>query len=109
MARKKYFSWKAKSNNGVIIVCDYWDWCLMDTYKQNYIEQGHTEEEADSYFWKQVENYDKNEWNRALDGRTIEEALGKGALDDVRANFLQTLDISAEKISYKMNRKEYHF
>ncbi len=96
------YEWQSVSKSGKVIRSPFWDWCLMNTIEQNYIEDGCSEQEAEDKFWKDVEDFDKESWNLSLKGRTREEALGDGSLDDVRNEYLYSLDMKAEKVPEKI-------
>ena len=91
--------WVAYSNKGTKIekVCD--DWACMYKVITDYIEEcGMTEDEAYKKFWEDVRNYDIEDYDSILDGRTFEKALGDGCLDEIRADYLFSLNIECEKI-----------
>lgn len=90
--------WIAYSNKGTKIEKDFWDWTCMYKVMADYEEEfGITEDEAFARFWEDVKNYDVEDYESCLDGRTFDEALGNGFLDELRADYLHSLDIECEE------------
>lgn len=91
--------WIAYSNNGTKIEKDFWDWTCMYKVMTDYQEKlGMTEDEAYAKFWEDVKNYDVEDYESILDGRTFGEALGNGCLDELRADYLRSLNIECKKV-----------
>lgn len=91
--------WIAYSKKGTKIEMDFWDWTCMYKIMKDYEEEfGMTEDEAYAKFWEDVRNYDTEDYDSILHGRTLEEALGYGDLDELRADYLYSLDIDCEEI-----------
>lgn len=92
--------WVAYSNKGTRIERDFWDWTCMNKIITDYMEEcGMTRDEAYKKFWEDVRNYDTEDYEDILDGRTFDEALGNGYLDEIRADYLHSLNIDCEKIT----------
>lgn len=91
--------WIAYSNNGTKVEKDFWDWTCMYKIMTDYEEEfGMTEDEAYAKFWEDVRNYDVEDFESCLSGRTFDEALGNGYLDELRADYLYSLNIECKKI-----------
>lgn len=91
--------WIAYSNKGTKIEMDFWDWTCMYKVMKDYEEEfGITEDEAYAKFWEDAKNYDAEGFNDCLDGRTFDEALDNGYLDELRADYLRSLDIECNKV-----------
>lgn len=90
--------WIAYTHKGKRIVKDFWDWCLMNVCLENYMDEGLSKEAAWSRFWNDVRNYDPEDFDACLKGRTVNDALGDGDLDEIRADYLYTLNIESEQI-----------
>ena len=91
--------WIAYSNKGTKIEKDFWDWTCMYKVMTDYEEEfGITEDEAWKKFWEDVKNYDTEDYESCLDGRTFDEALSNGYLDELRADYLRGLNIECEKV-----------
>jgi hypothetical protein len=65
---------------------------------KDYEESGMSSEEAYTKFWEDVRQYDPSDYDSILGGRTLNEAVGNGLLDELRADYLRTLDIDCHKI-----------
>ena len=92
--------WVAHSNKGTKIEKDFWDWTCMYKVIADYQEElGMTEDEAYAKFWEDVRNYDAEDYESILDGRTFDEALGNGYLDELRADYLHSLGIDCVEIT----------
>lgn len=86
--------WIAYSKKGEKIETGFWDWtCMLKIIADYQDDLKISEEEARLKFWEDVKNHNKKEFELCLDGGTLEEALGCGALDDVRCDYLRMLDI----------------
>lgn len=91
--------WIAYSNKGAKIEKDFWDWTCMHKVMKDYEEEfGMTEDEAYIKFWEDVKNYDAEDYEACLNGRTFDEALGDGLLDELRADYLHGLNIECVEI-----------
>ena len=91
--------WVAYSNKGTKIELDFWDWTCMYKVITDYVEElGLSEDEAYTKFWEDVKNYNKEEYDFCLNGKTFDEALGNGLFDELRTEYLDTLNIDCEKI-----------
>lgn len=92
--------WVAYSKKGTKIEKDFWDWTCMYKVISDYQEDfGMTEDEAYKKFWEDVRNYDVEDYDSTLDGRTFDEALSNGYFDELRADYLTSLNIECVKIS----------
>lgn len=92
--------WIAYSNKGTKIEKDFWDWTCMYKVMTDYQEEyGMSEDEAYTRFWEDVKKYDTEDYEATLDGRTFDEALGNGYFDELRADYLRSLNIECVKIS----------
>lgn len=90
--------WVTYSNKGTKIERDFWDWACMCKVITDYKEEfGMTEDEAYKKFWEDVKKYDVEEYELCLDGRTFDEALDNGLLDELRTEYLDTLNIDCEE------------
>jgi hypothetical protein len=90
--------WTTYSNKGTKIEKDFWDWTCMYKVMTDYMEElGITEDEAYKKFWEEVRNYDTEYFDDVLWGRTLEEAVGNGYLDELRADYLYGLNIECKK------------
>ena len=91
--------WRAEAKNGKVIESDFWDWCLMNVIIENYMADGLTYDEGYKKFWEYVREYDPEDYDLILrDHDGFEGALGDGYLDDIRTDYLYTLEIEAEEI-----------
>lgn len=91
--------WVAYSNKGTKIEKIFWDWTCMYKIITDYQEElGITEDEAYEKFWEDVRNYDVEDYDSILEGRTFNKALGNGYLDELRADYLRSLNINCKKI-----------
>lgn len=91
--------WVAYSNKGTKIEKFFWDWTCMYKIITDYQEElGITENEAYEKFWEDVRNYDIEDYDSILEGRTFNKALGNGYLDELRADYLRSLNINCKKI-----------
>ena len=91
--------WVAYSNKGTKIELHFWDWTCMYKVITDYVEElGLSEDEAYTKFWEDVKNYNKEEYDFCLNERTFDEALGNGLFDELRTEYLDTLNIDCEKI-----------
>ena len=94
--------WIAYSNKGTKIEKDFWDWTCMYKVITDYIEELNiTEDEAYTRFWEDVRNYDIKEYECCLDGRTFDETLGNGLFDEIRADYLRSLNIECKEKRYE--------
>lgn len=86
--------WVAYSKKGKRIESDFWDWACMEKVIADYVDElGISDKEAYAKFWEDVRNYDPEDFEACLNGRTFEEAIGDGNFDDLRSDYLRTLDI----------------
>ena len=93
------YRWLTYSQAGTKIVSDFWDWVCMEKVIADYMESsGLTYESAYLKFWEDVKNYDPEDFSSRLWGESLEKAIGSGRLDELRAEYLLTLDIKCEKI-----------
>ena len=91
--------WIAYSNKGKKIETACWDWTCMYKIIADYQDELNiSEEEAYIKFWEDVRDYDEEEYNLILEGRTFEEALGNGLFDELRADFLDGQRIDCEEV-----------
>lgn len=91
--------WIAYSNKGTKIEMDFWDWTCMYKVMKDYEEEfGITEDEAYEKFWEDVRSYDTEGFEECLRGRTLDYAIGNGWLDELRADYLRSLDIKCVKV-----------
>ena len=91
--------WRAKTKNGEIVERDFWDWCLMNVIIENYMSDGMTYEEAYNQFWLDVRHYDMEDYDLILKSHGgFDSALGDGYLDEIRADYLNSLNMEAEEI-----------
>lgn len=86
--------WVTYSKKGKKIETGCWDWTCMYKIIADYQEELNiSEDEAYQKFWEDVKDYDTEEYESCLDGRTLDEALADGSLDELRAQYLDGLDI----------------
>lgn len=86
--------WITYSNNGTRIESDFWDWACMEKIIADYREEsGLSDAEAHAKFWEDVKNYDPEDFNALLREEPLEKAIGAGRMDEIRADYLQTLNI----------------
>ena len=94
--------WIAHSNKGTKIEKDFWDWTCMHKVMADYQEEfGMTEDEAYIKFWEDVKNYDPEDFEDCLRGGTLDEAIGNGRFDELRADYLRSLDIECKEVGMK--------
>ena len=87
-------------NKGTKIEKDFWDWtCMFKVIKDYEEELEITEDEAYAKFWEDVKNYDKEDYESILNGRTFDEALGNGLFDELRADYLSGLNIECKEVA----------
>ena len=92
--------WVAYSNKGTKIEKDFWDWTCMYKVMTDYMEEfGMTEDEAYKEFWDDVRIYDTKDFEAILDGRTFDEALFDGCLDELRVDYLHSLNIDCVRVT----------
>lgn len=82
--------WYGFSNKGERIEGAFWDWCGMNILIQDIMdEQGLTEKLAEDEFWKEVRDFNPEEYDLILaKNGTLEDALGNGDMDELRNDFL---------------------
>lgn len=91
--------WIAYSDKGTKIEKDFWDWTCMYKVITDYQEKLNiTEDEAYIKFWEDVKNYDPEDYALTLEGKTFDEALSNGYFDELRADYLHTLNIRCIKV-----------
>ena len=90
--------WVAYSNKGTKIEEDFWDWTCMHKVVTDYEEElGISEEEAYAKFWEDVKNYDSEDFEDCLRGERLDYAVGNGWFDELRADYLYSLNIECVK------------
>ena len=91
--------WVTFSNKGTKIIRDFWDWACMYKIITDYMETLEiTEEEAYYKFWEDVKKYDPEDYAECLHGETLDTAICNGYFDELRADYLHSLDIECSKI-----------
>jgi hypothetical protein len=92
--------WVTYSNKGTKVQTYCWDWTCMEKVITDYEEEfGMTYDEAYAKFWEDVKNYDAEDFEDCLHGRTLDYAVGNGWFDELRADYLNSLNIECEKIN----------
>lgn len=91
--------WVAYSNKGTKVEEDFWDWTCMCKVITDYEEEfGMTEDEAYAKFWEDVKNYDPEDFEDCLHGKTLDVAISNGWFDELRADYLYGLKIECKQI-----------
>ncbi len=78
------------TKHGKKITSTCYDWCLMDAIISDISEdKGINEKEAETYFYKELRDYDDERYDKLVCGETIEDALdGNTELLEFREEFL---------------------
>lgn len=96
----------AYANDGTKIESDFIDWCLMNvriTDIQN--EFGVDEDQAYKMFWDEVRDTNTEEYDEILYNydNHFNEALGNGAFDEIRNDYVLSLGIEYMEVDENEN------
>ncbi len=88
----------AYSKNGTRVESGCDDWCGMYKIIEDYKEQnGMSEDDAYKQFWDDVKSYDESNFNEIISlYENFEDALGEGALDGIRIDYLDSIGMFNE-------------
>ena len=100
--------WITYSKKGTKIESYFWDWACMEKIITDYKEDlGLTDAEAYHRFWEDVQKYDPEGFAERLGEKTVADMIADeklfdclmcyGWLDEVRADYLRTLNIECER------------
>ena len=90
------------SKKGKEIRSEFSDWCLMNTRITDIQdEENVSEDEAYRMFWEEVRDYDAEKYDLILDSYNgdFDEAVGDGAFDEIRADYVSGLDYECKKVT----------